>query len=559
MWSGRSWAVMTKNLMIRPNKRITIISAVFAVLFAISMILGCNAARNGGIKADDPVPWIAGLLSFVIALTVMYVFLFRTSSRTEAKPAGYVRTKVQPAALIRDWAVMLVCWMPVFLAEYPGFFVYDAIDEYTAVATRHFTTHHPLLHTLALGGFVRAGEVFLGSANAGIAIFILAQMCLLSLMFAWVISGMKRFRLFAVLWYALFPTVVMFALCSVKDTMFAAAMTVAAVLTVRVLSNTDVRSDRICLAAALLLMMLLRHNAVYAYVIYACVMGGFLAATRSGETAKRITPALVLAALLIIYGIVDAALTYACNAEDHEHQEMLTVPIQQLARTWSVYADEFSSEELETLYEILPEDSLRHYTPELSDPVKIGFDNDAYELDPARYRRLWFELFKRHPLSYINAWLDTSYGYYYPYAVVNVYQGHQAFTFTYTDSSYFGYEVEYPGERHSLIPVIDRFYRWLSLDDDIQRIPVVARFFSMGAMFWVYAFGMAVFIYRRQWPYLIACILPLSVWATLLAGPTFLPRYTVFWWFMLPYLIYCIGALASDQDSTDNKEERALS
>lgn len=559
MWSGRSWAVMTKNLMIRPNKRITIISAVFAVLFATSMIMGCNAARNGGIKAEDPVPWIAGLLSFVIALTVMNVYLRRTSANAGVMSKGPAGIRKRRAELLRNWAVMFVCWMPVFLAEYPGFFVYDAIDEYTAVATRHFTTHHPLLHTLALGGFVRAGEVFLGSANAGIAVFILAQMLLLSLMFAWVVSGLNRFRLFALLWYALFPTVVMFALCSVKDTSFAAAMTVAVILTVRVLEGSDSASDHICLAAALLLMMLLRHNAVYAYIIYACVMGGFLAATRSGEKFRRIMPALGLAALLVIYGCISAVLTYACRAEDHEHQEMLTVPIQQLARTWSVYADEFSSEELETLYAILPEDSLRHYTPELSDPVKIGFDNNAYELDPARYRRLWFELFKRHPLSYINAWLDTSYGYYYPYAVVNVYQGHQAFTFTYTDSSYFGYEVEYPGERHSLIPVIDRFYRWLSLDDDIQRIPVIARFFSMGAMFWVYAFGIAVFIYRRRWPQVIAFMLPLAVWATLLAGPTFLPRYTVFWWFMLPYLIYCIGALASDQDSTDNKEERALS
>lgn len=542
-------------LMIRPDRRITVISAVYAVLFAFAMFLGCNAARNAGITAGDPVPWIAGILSFLIALAVVCVYLSHTSSGSDDTDSKDLCGPVRLPVLMRDWAVMIACWLPVFLAEYPGFFVYDAVDEYTAVATRHFTTHHPLLHTLVLGGSVRAGEVFFGSANTGIALYIIAQMIVTAFLFAWVISCMGRLRVFALLWYGLFPTVVMFALCSVKDTVFSAALMVAVVLTSRVLGESARRADHICLGLALIIMMLMRHNAVYAFIIYACVMGAYLALHRTGRLMMRVMPALGLAAVLGIYGVANLGLSLACRASSSEHQEILTVPIQQLARTWSVYADELSSEELETLYEILPEETLRHYTPELSDPVKAGFDNAAYESDPARYRRLWFELFKRHPLSYINAWLDTGYGFYYPYAIVNVYEGHQVFTYTYTESSYFGYEVEYPGERVSLIPPIDRLYRWLSLDDDIQRIPVIARFFSMGAMFWLYAFGMAVFVYRRRWERVIAYVLPFSVWATLLLGPTFLPRYTVFWWFMLPYLIHCIKSAST----AGNEEELQIS
>lgn len=515
------------------------------------MFLGAGAARNGGIAVSDSIPWIAGILSFPIALIVVYVLLSHTSDTVSAQIRTTAETAPVRSGLLCDWLIVFACWMPVFLAEYPGFFVYDAVDEYTAVATRQFTTHHPLLHTLLLGGSVRAGEVFLSSADAGIAVFILAQMIVLSFIFAWVVSHIRHrgCRLFALLWYGLFPTVVMFALCSVKDTMCAAAVLLSVVMTVRVLTETR-RSDMICLALSLLVMMLMRHNAVYAVIIYGCVMGGYLAYVTHGPILRRITPALGLAGVLVLYLIVSTALVYALHADDTEHQEILTVPIQQLARTWSVYSDELTQEELDTLYEVLPEESLRHYTPELSDPVKIGFDNAAYERDPAKYRRLWFELFRQHPLSFINAWLDTSYGFYYPYTIVNVYEGHRVYTFTYTESSYFGYEVEYPGTRHSLIPVIDRFYRWLSLDDDIQRIPVIARFFSMGAIFWLYAFGMALYIYRRDHARLIAYILPMSIWATLLLGPTFLPRYTVFWWFILPYLIYGFFA-ADDITSTE--------
>ena len=61
------------------------------------------------------------------------------------------------------WVIIFVCWVPVFLAFYPGAFVYDATDEYVQVATRQFTTHHPLAHVLLLGGFVCAGNKFFNS------------------------------------------------------------------------------------------------------------------------------------------------------------------------------------------------------------------------------------------------------------------------------------------------------------------------------------------------------------------------------------------------------------
>ena len=70
---------------------------------------------------------------------------------------------------LRYWLVIFLCWIPVFLAFYPGAFVYDATDEYVQVATRSFTTHHPLAHVLLLGGMVCAGNKFFDSYNIGIA------------------------------------------------------------------------------------------------------------------------------------------------------------------------------------------------------------------------------------------------------------------------------------------------------------------------------------------------------------------------------------------------------
>ena len=75
---------------------------------------------------------------------------------------------------------IFLCYVPVFLAVYPGFFVYDAQDELMQVITRNFSTHHPLLHVLLLGGIIPLVYKITGSYNLGIACYTLFQMAVLS-------------------------------------------------------------------------------------------------------------------------------------------------------------------------------------------------------------------------------------------------------------------------------------------------------------------------------------------------------------------------------------------
>ncbi len=527
-------------------------------MLAVFAGTGLSIDRFGELKAEGTVI-AAYLITWIIGTALLYLYLINNT-----KISAFIsRRKSDRLPFIAIWGIIFGCWIPVLLAEFPGFFVYDATDEYVSVATRIFTTHHPLLHTLVLGGFTYGGEVALGSANAGIFIYLLIQTVILSLIFARIVNRQERYRLLSTLFYALFPTVVMFALCSVKDTVFAAALTCAVILTMEVIGTGD-RNGLILLGLALTIMMLMRNNGVYACVVYAIVMLVVTEKAQSdagialpdgtgkeaGDTISKKTPgsirqnicvrtAIMLACAFAAYFLISGGLKIVIRADSgtKEHQEILTVPIQQLARTYRAYGDSWSSSECEKLYEYLPEEGLGHYTPCLSDPVKIYFDNEAYESDSAGFWNIWKEQLLRHPAAYINAWLNTCYGYFYPLTVVNVYAGHTVYTFTYTESSYFGYETEYPGVRHSLIPAIDGFYRWLSLDDDIQRIPVISLFFSMGALMWLYACGMALFIYRGDYKAIAAFILPAAVMATLFLGPTFLPRYTVFLWFMLPVFV----------------------
>ena len=552
----------------KKDKRALAIAIVFSLLFSLGMHFGYAVDKTEGLMVSSPLWWLSMVASWIAITVIVYFLLLLLGGDFKKEKAQETPTLVKPVlfkdkkAFVFAWIIILLFWLPVFLAEYPGFFVYDATDEYVEVATRTFSTHHPLLHVLMLGGSVCAGNKLTGDYNTGIAMYILFQMLMVSGIFGRVISQIYRESkrlitgyVLPLIWYGLFPVVVMFALCSVKDTLFAAFMLASVVLTVNIFKElingeaenriSAVRKDIIILGISLIGMLLMRRNGVYGFLVYGvvCVVFGATLQKKSQIKAKT-KPAgagMILCFMLCVfagYFLTDTALKLATSASDEENQEILTVPIQQLARTWRVYGDELSEEDISLLYEVLPEEALRRYTPVLSDPVKVDFNNSAYEANKSAYISLWWRLLKEHPLSYINAWLNTSYGYYYPPVIVNAYAGHSVYTFTYTESSYFGYEVEYPGSRKSLIPQIDGFYRWLSLDDDIQRIPVISWLFSMGALFWTYLFCGALLLYKRAYIYLTALSLPGAVWLTLLLGPTFLPRYTVFLWFLLPWVLH---------------------
>lgn len=69
-------------------------------------------------------------------------------------------------------ALIFVCWLPVFLAYWPGISAYDIYTQIFEVFEDNYTNRNPLLHTLILGAFYRLGEG-LGSAALGYALFIL--------------------------------------------------------------------------------------------------------------------------------------------------------------------------------------------------------------------------------------------------------------------------------------------------------------------------------------------------------------------------------------------------
>ncbi|MBQ4218094.1 MAG: hypothetical protein II666_00945, partial [Butyrivibrio sp.] len=176
-----------------------LMSGLFGILSGIFLVFGYQLEKYDNVNFKDAGTY-ALILCFAVILTidVRYVWRNYDGARQGKKLFGFValggRTepKEEKNFMIKSWAIMAVLNTIVILAEFPGFFVYDAQDELNEVLTRTFSTHHPLLHVLLLGGTIALFHKISGSWNVGIFSYIFLQMLVITGAFAYVVTYLQK-------------------------------------------------------------------------------------------------------------------------------------------------------------------------------------------------------------------------------------------------------------------------------------------------------------------------------------------------------------------------------
>ena len=542
-------------------KRTVLPAFIFAALFSLSYYVGSMLEEEGKLLS-----WEAGrvfntVFIFILScMAMIFVWTWLDARQKKVKKPSFP----EPVQRKQDfflWLLLFAFEIIILLGVYPGFFVYDASQELSMVQSREFTTHHPLLHVLLLGGVILAVHKVTGSYNLGIFVYLLLQAAVITASFVYMLSDLRRrgagtlYRVLCILWLLLCPTVTMFVLCSCKDSLFAAFLLVMTVEVRCMMTEPEVFFDQkhifrpINLVVSASLMMLLRNNGVYAYVVFVLLylVAAFISRivcfiqkkrNRSCFNEKFLYRLILLVLPLVIYEGVSFGFVRVTDADSSESQEILTVPIMQLARTWNEDRDSFTQEDEQWMDIFMEEDGWDNYRPKLSDPVKVYFDSSAYRSNRNEFWQLWYRQGMAHPKLYLEAFLMTSYGFWYPEAVIDCYEGNIVYTFTYGDSSYFGYETESPGERKSLIKPVDDWFYFLSLNRKAQEIPILHLVLSPGMMFWLFLWMMFTVARTGRTDILISYLPVLLVWLTVQLGPCALPRYVVYLWFGLPLFIF---------------------
>lgn len=520
--------------------------------------------------------YAGSLLLFILETAVLSVPAAALSAvvmggRRRKSGEGEREPKKRKAVWLFYSLCIFLCWLPVFLAYYPSVFAYDAEGQLYQVMAGDYSTHHPLVHTLFLGAFFRLG-IAAGSCSAGMAVHSAVQMALMACVFGWAlcflyqrrIGGWVRALLF--LFFALFPANSVLAVSTTKDVLFAALVLLYTLCFYRVVCEESApgkqgaavrkRELAVCVFCAVF-MLLFRNNAVYAFVAGAPVIyAGFGKRRRQKENgvqddgvqkddnlqkkkARKIYVCMTLLALAL-YGVCAFLLKTAIHAQNGSPREMLSVPLQQMART-RVKAEEEIAPDLRQELEkyISSEWVFAAYNPHLADPVK---SRAVIHDDPVGLIRTWIRLGLAHPALYIDAFLDNSLGLWYlwdtSHAQVYGIGTESGFGYLSTDNRVMpaGFEVE----EHSLLPGLRVFLERIVSDNEYSKIPVVRLLFAPALYWWLLWLYLVTALYRKTYREALPAVFLAAYGLTLLLSPTVLVRYAYPMMVTVPVLLPCL-------------------
>lgn len=424
------------------------------------------------------------------------------------------------------WIAMFLCWMPALLAMFPGNFAYDAWPQVEQMLVDHqLNAHHPVIHTVFLNACMVVGNGIFKSYNAGVLVYCVVQGVLLSGMLTLFIYKLYQWKSGTVLFVGTFlffsfnPFIQCFAFTMTKDVLFSGMFLLVMVYSFEIIKDTDMylskRFGILKYAVCVILMCMLRNQGKYVFIVFI----PFLVVSVKHYKKKCAIICICLAVcVILLLGTVSTAL----GIEKGNMREMLSVPMQQIARVWNYNISSITEVEMEVITDIIPIKYLKQYDEYSADPVKAGFDTQEFQEDPMEFLKIWFKLGIRNPKLYLESFFCGGYQYWY---VGPREYGYDTFFYdgSYMDKQYDTLKIT----RHTLLPVYDEYLRNITVRSSYNRLPVISVLLNMAFPFWVIIIGSSILMYLKKYKYISVFILPMGYWGTCLLGPVAMPRYAL--------------------------------
>lgn len=395
--------------------------------FALCLLLGQSFYEAG--DSSYCIGSAVNLLKFILAFAG-YVILFHSLMRlafeflasrsfTGGEEHFFTRN-----AFAKAFCIILGAYAPFLLLAFPGNLCWDAIGQIEQVFQGTYSTHHPLFHTLVMGGLVKGGQALFHSSEAGLFGYMLLQDAALAAALAGTIAVLAERKakfsllLCLLLLYCVTPVYSNMASTAIKDVPYSAFM-VGYVICLALLLEVPGRILRPRFAIVFFLVqtgvVLFRNNGVYVVLLSGIAVFLFLRQSYDLR-GKAVCLSGLFGGSVLAAGLVLAALALACDAAPGSKGEMLSIPFQQTARYLQLYREEIGSEERDAIEAVLGDVGVvaEQYNPASSDPVKALFRADASGRELAAYTKAWLRGLARHPAPYFEAFLVHVYGWFTP-------------------------------------------------------------------------------------------------------------------------------------------------
>lgn len=424
------------------------------------------------------------------------------------------------------WLFLFLCWLPYFLAFYPGIWAYDVETQLSSIST-----HHPIIHTLILRGCIELGRL-IHSENLGIAIATLTQMLFLSGILAYATDFLRhRIHSKFVFWlllsfFAFAPFNPIMAISATKDVFFTGFLILSIIFLFKFLSLPpnikNISKNLIPLIISLTFFMLFRNNGVYIVIIWAILLLIFIS-----KPLKRVILFISISSLAL-FGVIFFSLYNLSHASPSPLQyEAFTIPLQVITGNAIRHPDSVPAYGTHASFlgidrDLLPPNLNDFYYPYIGDGVKNTWSQ--FHPDKLTILKNWAKFSLKYPLDSLDihsrltlsAWHIPSDDYAHIYS--DWAKGYLETGFVKTDALPNAHSA-------SKFPAFQSVVNDFIVEEGWAKNFFTYLFMSPAFYVWSLIFLLFHLLYRRYYHFLPILLLPLLLFFTVLFGPLVLVRY----------------------------------
>lgn len=480
--------------------------------------------------------------------------------------AAWIQNRSGGQVLLGSLLLLLLAWLPVYLAYYPGICAYDAPVQTGQIMEHYYFDHHPIVHTLLLQGMLWLGSHIFGCVNAGMACYTAAQMLLLAGSMAygmWVLHRRKApvaAQLSVLLLGMFFPFHWYMSVSMTKDTVFSAFLLLQLVSLTDLLME-DRRSIRpgirdLLFGIGTVGMILFRNNGKYAMIVLLAFL--FLMFC-FGKRARKLWGRL-FAVSVVAFGVglfVLSAVFNITHAEQGDRREMLSMPIQQMSRCMIYHGGvrvlpeddgTMTEQDKALIHDFILDEAYRDYDPGIADPVKRHTNTYVVRYRSGEFIKTYLHLLSSYPGDMINAALAVDAGFLSPFdtthATVNQTGEKEGLGYVQTrwDEGVLNERGIYKDSKFPWL--YERLEKWAE-NNGYLRIPLLKYIFVPGSYLWLYLGLAAVLFITDRKRFCLPLVIVGGYYGTMLLGPTVQMRYVYPVMLALPYLLALLWKISN--------------
>ena len=544
--------IALKQILDIKDRRVKIVSLIVAVIFAGFEVVGYSISSYNSLAGiigskEILLKAILKFIGYVIVFYTIVIYLYdKILSRVKLKEDSKIRKYFtdNKKSLFIVALILFIAYLPHFLYNFPGMYTTDSLSEMTCGLdnVKSFSNHHPVFHIFIIYGCINLGKL-LGGAYIGIAIYSILQMLFVAFTFSYVIKYMAKknvnivFRILTLIFFIIYPAFGPYSITMWKDVVFGVILVPFTIQVIEMVTNKEYFKKKRNIVGFIVISIftiLFRNNGLYVVLITLAILLMFLKGNR-----KKI--ALMLFIVMLFNILWKGPIFKLLNVTDGPVREMMSIPVQQIARTVKYRRSELTEEEKTKIQKYIDmdlEEMAESYYPLISDNIKDHFNNEEFNNNKLDFISLWVSLFFKYPVEYIEAFLDNSFGYWYP-------QANNGILPTWYEYEYSEQVIGYDRKPVLNLEFLDGYYA----DVNGRRMPIISMWISIGFVFWIMILCIGYMVCKKKYKLILAYIPILALWLTTIASPVYCEYRYIFGMFTcIPILTILILSLANKKE-----------